>query len=167
MEFFENLEEFNLSKDVVEKLKDPEYLRKELAEGKSFQEIFDYSEDTMKAFYNAAYTLFQRQAYAESADAFFFLTNLNPYVHAYWLGLGMSEHLNHDHSSALIAYGMAALTDPQNPLPHYHAGTCYRELQDMENALSSYDLAIAIAEEHNHDNLKQTAMSAKDALLRM
>lgn len=164
---FEELEEFNLSAEVVEKLKDPSYLRRELAEGKSFQEIFNYSEDVMAEFYRAAYQLFQKQQYKEAADAFFFLTNLNSYIPAYWLGLGMSEHLNHEHASALIAYGMASLTDPENPTPHYHAAACYKEIHDFENALASYDLAIAVADDHEiFSQIKQQAEIGKAQLLK-
>lgn len=165
---FEDLEEFNLAEEVLQKMReDPDFLRRELAEGKSYQEIFKYSDEVMATFYKAAHGLFETQSYKEAADAFFFLTNLNPYHHAYWLGLGMSEHLNEDHSSALIAYGMAAMTDQENPLPHYHSASCYRELLDIENAIASYDLAIQIADGHEHHSaLKSHAHSAKQALLR-
>jgi type III secretion system low calcium response chaperone LcrH/SycD len=167
MEPFEELEEFKLSKELIEKLKDPEFLRRELAEGKSFQEIFNYTEDAMAAFYKTAYGLFQKQAYKEAGDAFFFLTNLNPYVSTYWLGLGMSEQLNNDFDSALIAYGMVSIMEPENPLAHYHSAGCYRSINDKENALASIDLAIAAADEvEAHASLKQHALSVKEALLK-
>lgn len=167
MDPFEELEEFKLSKEMIEKLKDPDYLRKQLAEGKSFQEIFKYTENAMALFYKTAYTLFQNQSYKEASDAFFFLTNLNPYISTYWLGLGMSEHLNNEYDAALIAYGMVSVIDPKNPLPHYHAASCYRALNDIENALASYDLAIACANESSeHAALMQQATNAKTHLLR-
>jgi type III secretion system low calcium response chaperone LcrH/SycD len=167
MEPFDNLEEFKLSDEIIKRLKDPDFLRRELAEGKSLQEIFNYTDDAMAIFYKAAYNLFQAQSYKESSDAFFFLTNLNPYVSTYWLGLGMSEHLNSDYHAALIAYGMVSMIDAMDPLPHYHAASCYRALQDVENALASYELAIAVAGDvDTHASLKKQALSAKEALLK-
>ena len=160
---FEDLEEFNLSKEVVEKLKNPEMLRKELAEGKTFQEIFNYSDDVMGVFYKAAYQLFQRQQYAEAADAFFFLTNLSPYVSTYWLGLGMSEQLSENPSSALIAYSMATVTDPQNPLPHYHSAACYKELHEEGEGLAALELAIETAGEvPEFATIKRHALALKE-----
>lgn len=144
---FEDIEEFNLSKEVVEKLKNPEFLRKELAEGKTFQEIFSYDANTMAAFYEAASKLYNREQYKEASDAFFFLTNLNPYVYAYWLGLGMSEQLNDDPASALIAYNMASFIEPENPLPHYHSAGCYKAIHDDHSALEAIEKALKFAGE--------------------
>lgn len=162
---FEDLEDFNLSESVLKKLSDPDYIARELAEGKSMQEIFDYDEKTMHAFYEVAYGLFQKQAYKEAADAFFFLSNLNPYIPTFWLGLGMSEHLNHHYDSAIMAYNMAILTDPTNPLPHYHAAACYLAVKDASNALASYDLAIQICGDNpSHSSLKEQSYKAKERI---
>lgn len=159
---FEDIEEFNLSKEIVEKLKNPEFLRKELSKGKTFQEIFSYNEETMAKFYETASNLYHRQMYKESSDAFFFLTNLNPNVYGYWLGLGMSEQLNDDPSSALIAYHMATLTDPKNPLPYYHSASCYKMLHDDHSAKEALEQVLKIANDLPEFALiKEQAISLK------
>ncbi|MFQ5730114.1 MAG: CesD/SycD/LcrH family type III secretion system chaperone, partial [Waddliaceae bacterium] len=81
----ENMEEYKIPEEAIEKLKDPEVIRRQIEEGKTFQEIIGYSVDTMEKFYQGAYNLFQQQEYRKAADAFVFLTTLNPYVHNYWL----------------------------------------------------------------------------------
>lgn len=146
----EPLPEFQISKEALEKMKDPLHVKKQVEEGKTFQEILGYSIETMERFYEAAHSLFQKQQYEEAADAFVFLTTLNPKVHNYWLGLGMSEHMIEEYDSALMAYGMAIITNVENPLPHYHSASCYRALQDKNSALIALELAIRQAGDHRH-----------------
>lgn len=151
--------------EALERLKDPEVVRRQVKEGKTFQEILGYSNEDMEKFYQAAYGLFQKQEYQKAADAFVFLTTLNPYVHSYWLGLGMSEQLGGGYQGALLAYAMAILTNVENPVAHYHSGSCYRMLQDDENALQSFEMALRCAgDAEEFDNLKERARVAKAAL---
>jgi len=161
----ENLEEFYIPKEALEKLKDPEVIRRQVKEGKTFQEILGYKQETMDKFYNTAHLLFQKQEYQKAADSFIFLTTLNPYVHNYWLGLGMSEQLNDSYQGALLAYAMAILTNVENPITHYQSGNCYRALNDNTNAIQSYEMAISCAADiSEHENIKERAMKAKSEL---
>lgn len=158
MDDLEHMKEFRLADDVVEKLKDSEALRRDLAEGKSLQEIFGYGDVTMEKFYTAAYNLFQKQKYEEAAEAFFFLTTLNAAVYEYWLGLGMSDQLRGEEEAALMAYAMATVTRPDNPLPHYHAAHCHHRLGRTSEALSCLDYAINCSgEKEEHAALKTQA----------
>ena len=83
-------EEFKLSKKVKNKLKNKELLRKEMADGKSVQEIIEFSDSEMSKLCQSAFILFENKRYIDAANAFLFLVTLNPHVHDYWLGLGMS-----------------------------------------------------------------------------
>lgn len=134
--------DFKIPEEALEKMRDPAHIKKQVDEGKTFQEILGYTSDAMDKFYEAAHQLFQKQQYEEAADAFVFLTTLNPKVHSYWLGLGMSEQLIGEHDAALMAYGMAILTNMENPLPHYHSASCYQALLDKNSAIISLELAI-------------------------
>lgn len=161
----ENMEEYLIPEEALEKLKDPSVIREQVKEGKTFQEILGYTQESMERFYGAAYQLFQKQEYQKAADAFVFLTTLNPYVHNYWLGLGMSEQLNGSYQGGLLAYAMAILTDAENPLPHYHSGNCYRGLSDDMNAFQSYELTIRFCgDKPEYSVLKEQATKAKDSL---
>ena len=134
--------DFQIPQEAFERLKDPLHIKKLVDEGKTLQEILGYSIETMDKFYEAAHSLFQKQQYEEAADAFVFLTTLNPKVHNYWLGLGMSEQLIEEYDAALMAYGMAILTNMENPLPHYHSASCYQALHDKNSAIISLELAL-------------------------
>lgn len=142
MEEMEDITEFKIPEEALEKLKDPGILRRQLKEGKTFQDIIGYSVDVMEKFYQSACSLFERQEYKKAGDAFVFLTTMNPYVHNYWLGLGMSEQMNGSFQSALMAYAMAILTDVENPTAHYHSANCYKMLEDRENAEQSLEMAL-------------------------
>jgi type III secretion system low calcium response chaperone LcrH/SycD len=161
----ENLEEFHIPKEALEKLKDPDIIRRQVKEGKTFQEILGYTPESMEKFYKVAHNLYQKQDYQRAADSFVFLTTLNPYVHNYWLGLGMSEQLCNNFQGALLAYAMAILTDIENPITHYHSGNCYLALNDVNNAIQSYEMAIRCAADNEaHHNIKERAIRAKEEL---
>ena len=161
----DNMEEYKIPDEAIEKLKDPEVLRRQMDEGKTFQEVIGYSQETMEKFYKAAYNLFQQQEYQKAADSFIFLTTLNPNINSYWLGLGMSEQLCGGYQGALLAYAMAILTDVENPTPHYHSASCYRILRDFDSAIQSLEMAVRCADDKpQYAHLKQQALAAKLAL---
>lgn len=165
MEPIENMDEYKIPKDALEKLKDPELLRRKINEGKVLQEIIGYTPETMEKFYQIAYNLFQHQHYQEAGDAFIFLTTLNPYVYNYWLGLGMCEQLCNKFDGALIAYATSILIQVENPISHYHSATCYEALNDPGNAIASLELAIMYAgEKPEYETIKRHAIAARDAL---
>lgn len=160
-------EEFKIPEIGREILNDPLKLQQQIASGKTFQEIVGYSDETMSKFYRAARRLFEKQRYEESSDAFIFLTTMNPFVHHYWLGLGMSEQLMDEHFGALIAYNMAILIDKENPIPHYHSATCHKALHDFENARICLDHVVSLAaDRQEHSQIKQQAIAAKQSLSR-
>lgn len=165
MDEMENVEEYRIPEEAIERLKDPEVLKMQVKEGKTFQEVIGYSTNTMEKFYTIARVLFEKQEYDKAADAFVFLTTLNPYVHNYWLGLGMSEQLNGGYQGALLAYAMAILTNPENPAAHYQSANCYRAMNDIKNARLSFELAARCCGDHEeYASLKDQAESAIEAL---
>lgn len=162
---FENLDEFKISPEVVKRLKNHDYLKKALSEGKSLQEILGYDNQTLDKFYIAASHLFEQQQYKDAGEAFFFLTHLNPNVYAFWLGLGMSDHLCNEYRPALISYAMAAALDPENPLPFYHSASCYYALHDSQEALNFVDAALQRSEgKDQFKSLKEQALALKSKL---
>lgn len=161
----DRMEEFRIPKEAQKKLKDVDFVRKEMAEGKTLKEIIGYPEEVMEKFYGAAYNLFQVRDYERAADAFLFLTTLDPYVYNYWLGLGMSEQLKEEFQNALVAYGMAAMIDSQNPVSHFHSATCYQALDNLEDAKASLELAITFADEK--EEYAKVKRESQEALQRL
>lgn len=120
----DEFEEFKISKKVREKLKNKEFLKKELAAGKSAQQILGFSDKAMLKFYEAAHTLLEHQRHKDAANAFLFLATLNPYKPDYWIGLGMALQLLHDYEPAIDAYEMAAIYNVENPIPYFYLAKC-------------------------------------------
>jgi len=161
----ESMEEFKIPEEALERLVDPKILIKLIKEGKTFQQILEYSDETMDKFYKVGYESFEKQNYEKSAEIFTFLTTLNPTIFNYWLGLGMSEHMLEDDHAALLAYAMASMVDASNPIPHYHSASCYRSILDDESAHASLDLCILHADDkEEHRQLLEQARKAKKML---
>lgn len=163
----DDIGEFKLSKKVKARLKNKKLLQKQLAEGKSAQEILDFSDETMAKFYGAAYRLFEHHRYQEAGKAFLFLVTLNPYNHDYWVGLGMCAQLTKEFEAAIDAYEMAAICRIDSPVPYFYLAKCLFSLHDRDSALQALDLAIDYAENHpEYSDLKAQAEAAKVLLLK-
>lgn len=163
----DELADFKLSKKAKAKLKDKKLLKKELAEGKTAQEIMGFSDEVMAKFYAAAYRLFENRHHADAANAFLFLVTLNPYNHDYWLGLGMSTQLNGDYESAIDAYEMAAICQLDSPVPYFYLAKCLFAIHDRDSALQALDLAIEYSGENlQFEDLRSQAQAARDLLLK-
>ena len=130
-------EELKIPDDVLERLENPETLRRCINEAKSLQEIIGYSDELMEKLYGAAYSVFQEGRYYEAQDGFLFLTTLNPYVYAYWLGLAMSYQLLEEYEQAALAYECASGAEPESPLPYYYLAGCHLYLNEYEEALDA------------------------------
>jgi type III secretion system low calcium response chaperone LcrH/SycD len=163
----DDLGEFKLSKKVKEKLKNKALLKRELAAGKSAQEILEFSDETMVKFYKAAYRLVENKRWKDAANAFLFLVTLNPHNHDYWLGLGMSTQMCADYEAAIDAYEMAAITDIESPVPYFYLAKCLFAIHDRESALQAIELALEHANGRvEYEELKQQALIAHKLLLK-
>lgn len=163
----DDLGEFKISKKIKQKLKNKGLLKKELAAGKTAQEIMGFTNETMAKFYKAAYHLFENRHHSDAANAFLFLVTLNPYNHDYWLGLGMSTQMCGDYESAVDAYEMAAISDICSPVPYFYLAKCLFAMHDRESALQALDLALEYAgDSPEYIDLKQQAKAARTILLK-
>jgi len=161
-----NLNEFYLSNEVKEKLKDTRLLTQELESDKSVQEIIGFTDLTMAKFYKTAYFLFKDKNYKDAANAFLFLANLNPQHAGYWIGLGMATQMCHDYETAIDAYELAACIEISNPVPYFYLAKCLFAIHERENSLEALNLAIEIADDQEEfQELKEQAEAAKQLLL--
>ncbi len=141
-------DELQLPEEVKKNLQDPLYLKSALERGEPLFQILGFTQNCMNDFYTSASSLYYKQDYSKASDAFYFLTTLNPNHPHYWLGLGLSEQQNGETHAALMAYSMATLHDPKNPIPYYQSAHCYLELNDRESALSSLELALSFSDSY-------------------
>lgn len=163
----DELKDFRLSPEAKAKLKNKKLLKKELAEGKTAQEIIGFSEEVMAKFYAAAYRLFEHKRFKDAANAFLFLATLNPYNSEYWIGLGMASQLIQEYEAAIDAYELAAMSNIENPVPYFYLAKCLFAIHDRESALQALDLAIETANDiPAYQELKHQAEAAKVLLLR-
>ncbi len=163
----DGLEEFEISKEIKQKLKDNSFLKNELSKEKCLQEILGFSEETMGKFYKAACSIFEKKLYIESSDAFLFLVTLNPCHYDYWLGLGASTQHRNDYEAAIDAYEMAAICQLDCPVPYLHLAKCLFAMHDRTSALQAIELAIEYSENQDqYDDLHRQARAAKEVLLK-
>ncbi len=163
----DELDQFQISEEVKEKLKDKKFLKKEFAKGKSAQHIMGFSDEAMSKFYEAGYELFRASKFMDAANAFLFLVTLNPYNHDYWLGLGMATQMYGDYEAAVDAYEMAAVCQLESPVPYFYLAKCLFAMHERESALEALNLAIDYsAERTEYEELKQNAIEARDLLLK-
>lgn len=157
----------DFSNKIKTLMKDKASLKKQLAEGKTAQDLIGYKNETMARFYSAAYHLLSRKQYVDAANGFLFLVTLNPYVEEYWIGLGMATQQYGDYDMAMNAYEMAAIVHVESPVPYFYLAKCLFAMHDRESALEALDLALEHAGNFpQYAELKRQAILAKKTLLR-
>jgi type III secretion system low calcium response chaperone LcrH/SycD len=163
----DDLGEFEISPEIRKKIRDRHWVKEQLAEGISAQELLGFSDTTMGKFYSAAYRLFEGKRYVDAANAFLFLVTLNPYHYDYWLGLGAATQRCGNYEAAIDAYEMAAICHVDNPIPYFHLAKCLFAMHDRESALQAIELAIEYAEgSSEYDEVYRQALAAKALLLK-
>jgi len=161
------MQEFLLSPDAKERLRDRKGLQSALDKGKSGQEIVGFSDEAMAKFYGAAYAIFEREEYEEAEDAFLFLATLNPNIYDHWLGLGMARQMGKKFEEAIDAYELAAIHQLDSPVPYFFLGKCFFAIHERDSALYALELAIEYAAEiPAYEELKSEALAAKEILLK-
>lgn len=108
----------------------------------TFRQVLEITQEQMQQLGGAANALLQKKEYQKAADAFLFLTVLDPTQHSYWLNLGLAEELSGNYDNALHAFGMATLTDLSDPAGHIYAAECYTALDKFRSALDALQLAV-------------------------
>lgn len=145
---FTDLEKLVRTTKVVSQPKNKDVLENSLKEfflhDKTLQEVYQISDETIEAFYQAAKSLFEQQQYMDASDAFSFLITLNPKRYAFWLCLGHAEYFCAQYEAALMAYAFSVHINPLDPGPHLCASRCYEHLRQMPLAINSLDLALIV-----------------------
>lgn len=111
-------------------------------EGEVLQRLLGVEDETMHIYYECARELLDQKKKEEAANAFLFLTMLNPYVYDFWMGLGIAEQLREEHEHALKAFSMASLINLDHPAPHFFAANSYIALGKKEEAKDALKLTI-------------------------
>lgn len=118
-----------------------------LSEGGTLQEFAHVDDATMNVFFQAAKRLEKQQRFNDAADAFGFLTGLNPQRYMFWLALGNAEYLSKRYEEALGAYVRACMANPRDPMCHIASSRCYVAIGEILNAINALELALFVMDE--------------------
>lgn len=146
------MKEFLFSDEGVEILQDEEKLAQLMQEGKTFQEIVGFEDKTLWKFYEAAEQLYEAKRYDDAADAYLFVSTLNPYVPDFWIGLGTSQQMQGKFEDALASYTTAIEVFPTHIMPYMFAAKCCLETKDFDEAAKVFDGAIKFAKENQAED---------------
>lgn len=114
-----------------------EKLKKEL--GVSGGKPFSISQ--RETIYAAAFGMYERGEYSQSADFFTMLILHDPYEVRFWKGLASSRQMEKKFKEALHAWAIHALLSGQDPMTHFHAAECYLSMGEKEEAKKALALA--------------------------
>jgi hypothetical protein len=90
---------------------------------------------------------------------------LNPKDPRFSFAYAASLHKLKKYEEAAGFYLMSTTIDHENPLPWFHSGDCYLELQKPDVALLMLTKSIEVAgTSPNHDRLRQQASALCDAI---
>jgi type III secretion system low calcium response chaperone LcrH/SycD len=157
-----------LSKQLLDKLADKPAMIHMLREGRSAQNLWEFSDQMMEKLYLAAHQLLENKKNEEAVNAFVFLVTMNPIHSEYWLGLGASLQRCHEYEAAIDAYEITAIYSLGHPLPYIYLAKCLFAIHDRTSALQALELAIEYTEGHEEfAELKKEALHAKEMLLHL
>jgi len=122
--------------------KDEAAFKAHIAEAGNLQELAGISDSGINMLYMAAKRLYDKQAFDDAADAFFFLTAINPLFIIFWLGLANSEFHRKSYKEAITAYEKVVEATPEDPTVYLALCHAYEALGDRANALQIVDTAL-------------------------
>lgn len=118
----------------------------QIVAGTSLQELAAINNATVEKLYQGAKRLFDQKQFDDSADAFNFLTTLNPNTYAFWMGLGNSEFHRKKYEEALWAFAWACKAEPSDPTCHLISSRCYKEIGEIDNAINALEIVLYVIE---------------------
>jgi len=150
-------------KKGMELFSDPAQINTIVESGMTLQDILRFTKEELLSFYSVGLELYNRGAYHESSHIFLLLTQLNPFIAAFWSALGAAEDKSGDTQGALYAYLMAVELEENTLAPSLHAAKCLLLLNHPEEAKKILQLAIEKCEKN--DALKNEKQKAEQMLL--
>lgn len=109
----------------------------------SLQSLIGVTEETLSNIYDVGVRFFSKMDFHKASDIFYLVTLIDYLRHNAWISLGLCEMENHHFEKALEAFGMASITDIDNPLPYIASAECSAELGKQHDAKQFLSLARA------------------------
>lgn len=128
-------------------LHDQRKLAEQMNQGKTLQQVLEFSDQELADFYTVGLENYQHGQYHNAGSIFMLLTQLNPYVGSFWLALGGAEEMDHDIQGAAYAYIFGSELEMQTLAPYLRGAQCLLQLNKVEEAKKLLHRAIARAGE--------------------
>lgn len=122
-----------------------------LSRGKLFHDLLGFSGEHLGRLFENAIDLLRQHRFDEAVLAFDLLTQLNPYVSDFWLGLGIAHQAHEDYYLALSAFIVAQTMDPSRLDSYTYAISCCLEMKNYPQAEAIIQEAFAYAKKHPRD----------------
>ncbi|MDB6081814.1 MAG: scc3-C [Chlamydiia bacterium] len=119
-----------------------------LSKRKLVQDLLGFSGEKLGMLFEKSIMLLQQNRNEEAVKAFELLTQFNPYVADFWLGLGIAKYVLEEYKPALLAILVAQTMDPSRAEPYLYAIDCCLELKDFQQAQSIIDQGFKYAKKH-------------------
>lgn len=115
---------------------------------RSLREMSGISSNAISAFDMVVSSLYEKQEFNRAIKIYSFLSFLEPYQAAYWIGYGNCEFFQKQYEKAVPAYEMAIQLNGLNPMPHFYLAHCYHELHQREEAIEAVDHALTLIKDN-------------------
>ncbi len=119
------------------------------AKAKLMQDVFGFSNEDITQFFEQAIALLHGHRYEDAIAAFQFLTQVNPYVCDFWLGLGAAHQAIGHYQEALSWYMVAETMDPVRIDTYGYAVDACLEMHDIKQAKAILGIGYAYAKGHS------------------
>lgn len=113
-----------------------------LQKGQVPKDLLGMNDAMMEGIYGQAYRLYNTGKYRDACQLFRLLIMLNTSEPKYIMGLAACFHMLKEYKSAVETYLLAAMIEPDNPVPHFHASDCYIQSNNQVSALVSLEMAV-------------------------
>ncbi len=134
-----SLEACLLKGKSLELLNDPEKLKAHLQKGGSVQQLHSYTIPVLLTLYELTKNLALDRNQNEAIQAFTLLSQLNPHIPSFWIGLGLAFEETLNWKEAIDAYQTAIAQDPADFESYVALVRCCKSTKD--NALAKEVLA--------------------------
>ncbi len=145
----ETLDPFLMAPEKLSQINSHEKFFEFLAEGKSFHQLFGYSEKVLNAFYKAAYKMVDDRHFEEGFNAYLFLVTVAPHLREAWLNFGFISCQLGDFLSGIEAYGRARDLNPKKADSYLAVSGTYLKMRNYEYAHKACDIGIDFAREYD------------------
>ncbi len=118
-----------------------EFLDTVLKSGKTLQEAFFLSNETMSYFYQVGRHFLQEKSFDKARSLFFLLSHLNGGVYEFWLGLALAYQESGDIEHAIAAYKKSKNIRENDPTVELFLADCFLDLKVPNEAEEHLHLA--------------------------